>query len=116
MINKIKTILEILSNNIEQYCVNTWKYKNEFPINEDSYTEWQVQFIKDNKRYCLNFRKDKNNNICFSIYDKTFKNLIGKTIKIEVPSDEITEIELLFGKIILNSEKYIRNELNKLEL
>ena len=119
MINKIKAILNILSNNIEKHCVEVWKYdKCQNPIiKEEHYTEWQIQFIKDNKNYSLSLmEKESKNIIYFSIFDKILNNRLGKPIEIEVPSDERTEIKLLFDKIILNSEKFVRNALNKLEL
>lgn len=117
IINKIKTILNILSNNIEQYYVESWKYDDMHCLNDKLYTEWSIQFIKIFKQYNLNLlEKENKSTIIFTIFDKTSNHRLGKPIEIEVPSDERTEIKLLFDKIILNSEKFVRNELEKLEL
>lgn len=119
MINKIKSILNILSNNIEKYNVEVWKYNDLLPVDNEktTYTEWQIQFIKYNKQYSFSLLEKSNKySLTFVIFDHSLKFRLGKPIEIEVPSNEVSEIKLLFDKVIFSSEKFVEKELENLEL
>ena len=111
MINKIKEILNILSNNIEKYHVEIYKGKYYFEEN-NPIPYYSVNFYKDEKWYYLEF---KEKTLYIRINTKICSN-IGGTYEIIIPSNEMLPINLILDTMILRGRNYVENQILKLEL